>query len=40
MNKIKVVVALLLAGLMVGTIGVLCANQESKSASEDPLFIG
>ncbi len=39
MNK-TTVVALFLAGLVVGTIGVIYANQASKSASGEPLFIG
>jgi hypothetical protein len=34
------VVALFLAGLMLGTIGVIFVNQGSKSASDEPLFIG
>ena len=39
MNKVTVF-ALFLAGLVVGTIGVICANQAMKPASDDALFIG
>ncbi len=39
MNKATVVV-LFLTGLVVGTIGVIYANQKSKSSPEEPLFIG
>jgi hypothetical protein len=39
MNK-STVVALLLAGLVVGTLGVIFAKKSPESASEEPLFIG
>jgi hypothetical protein len=39
MNK-ATVVALFLAGLLVGTLGVIFAKQSPESASEEPLFIG
>ncbi len=39
MNK-NALVALFLVGLMMCTISAICANQESKPASDDPLFIG
>jgi hypothetical protein len=39
MNK-ATVVALFLAGLVMGTIGVLYISKTSKPSSEDTLFIG
>ncbi len=41
MNKATIVV-LFLTGLVLGTIGVIYANQTSKSESspEEPLFVG
>jgi len=38
--KKNTVIALILVGMMVGTIGAILAKQESKSASAEPLFVG
>ncbi len=39
MNK-NTLVAFFLVGLMVCTIGAICASQGTKPANDDPLFIG
>jgi hypothetical protein len=39
MNK-NALVALFLVGLVVCTIGAICATQGSTPVSDDPLFIG
>lgn len=39
MNK-NTLIALVLVGMMVGTLGAIFAKQGSKSAPAEPLFIG
>jgi hypothetical protein len=39
MNK-NTLIALILVGMMVGTIGAIFAKRESRSAPAEPLFVG